>query len=75
MTKLVIIGSGGHAKSSIEVIKRAKKFKIVGLVDDKYPKNENNYKLLGADKDLVKLRKKYKHAFIGVGQLETPKKE
>ena len=74
MTKLIIIGSGGHSKSSIEVINRSKKFKIIGIVDDNYQKNENSYKFLGNDNDLVKLRKKYKYAFIGVGQLETPKK-
>ena len=74
MTKLIIIGSGGHSKSSIEVINRSKKFKIIGIVDDNYQKNENSYKFLGNDNDLVKLRKKYKYAFIGVGQLETHKK-
>ena len=34
-TKLLIIGSGGHAKSCIEIIENIQKFKIMGLIDSK----------------------------------------
>ena len=71
MIKLIIIGCGGHAQSSIDIIERTKKFKIVGIVDDNYKEKENSYKFLGTDKDLPKLRNKYEQAFIGIGHIET----
>ena len=33
--KILIIGAGGHAKSCIDLILSTKKYKIVGLVDNK----------------------------------------
>ena len=38
-TKVLIIGSGGHAKSCIDVIENSKKFNIVGLIDNDKKKN------------------------------------
>ena len=32
--KIAIIGSGGHAKSCIQVIERLKNIEIIGLVDN-----------------------------------------
>ena len=32
--KIAILGSGGHAKSCIEVLSGIKNIKIVGLIDD-----------------------------------------
>ena len=44
MKKIILIGSGGHAKSCVDVIEMEKKFKIVGFVD------KNSKKLLGYKK-------------------------
>ena len=35
MDELIIIGSGGHALSCIDVIERENKYKIAGIVDKK----------------------------------------
>ena len=35
MKKIILIGAGGHCKSCIDVIEIQKKFKILGLVDNK----------------------------------------
>lgn len=71
MNKIILVGAGGHAVSCIDVIHQEKKFKIIGLIDN----NKNigskfcNYKILGKDKDLKKLRKYAKYAFISIGQI------
>ena len=52
--KVLVIGSGGHAKSCIEVIERLKKFKIIGLIDKKVNKRIEKYKVLFNDKDVKK---------------------
>tara|TARA_B100001093_G_C26342573_1_gene806693 strand:- start:238 stop:360 length:123 start_codon:yes stop_codon:yes gene_type:complete len=36
MNNMIIIGNGGHAISCIEVIEAENKFKILGLVTEKY---------------------------------------
>ena len=56
--------------SCIDVIQQEKKFKIVGLVDNK--KIDSKFmgiKILGKDKDLKKLKKITKYAFVSVGQV------
>lgn len=40
MKKILIIGAGGHAKSLIDVIETTKKFKIIGLIDNKKSKKK-----------------------------------
>ena len=40
MRKIILIGGGGHALSCIDVIEHEKKFKIVGIVDDKLKKEK-----------------------------------
>ena len=43
--KLAIIGSGGHAKSCIEVIEGHKNIEIIGLIDNNPKKKSENIKL------------------------------
>ncbi len=71
MKKIILIGGGGHALSCIDVIESEKKFKIVGIVDGNLKKGKKilNYKVIGGDKDLKKIKKNIKHAFIAVGQI------
>lgn len=73
--KIVIIGAGGHAKSCLDVINSNDKiYKIAGLVDsNKSIKKISNYKILGAEKDLRKIFKKYKYAIVGFGQIKSYK--
>ena len=35
MKKIILIGAGGHAKSTIEIINKLNKFIIIGLIDKK----------------------------------------
>lgn len=71
--KLILIGAGGHALSCIDVIEAEKKFKIIGLVDNskKIGSEILNYKIIGRDADLLKLRKFANYAFISVGQIKS----
>ena len=70
--KIILIGSGGHANSCIDVIHSINKYKISGYVDDKI-NDICPLKYLGNDKDLTKLRKTYENAFIGIGFIKSPK--
>ena len=72
--KIIIIGSGGHAASCINIIEKIKKYKIHGIVDNKNEIKNLNYKLIGSDKDLSKIKNKIKFAFIGIGQIKSSKK-
>ena len=35
MKKIILVGAGGHALSCIDVIEAEKKYKIIGLIDNK----------------------------------------
>ena len=74
MIDLLLIGAGGHANSCFDVIETTKLYNIVGLIekDQKLNLNHLNYPIIGLDKDLKNLRKKYDHAFITIGQIKTP---
>ena len=72
--KIIILGSGGHAKSCIDVINKTNKFIISGIIE-KENKIITDLKIpiLGTDADLILLRKKFKYAFIAIGQIKSPK--
>jgi len=74
MNKIILVGAGGHAYSSIDVIEEEDKFKIIGLIDKNFPSNKTiaKYKIIGNDDDLNNLRKKYKYALVTVGQIKNP---
>lgn len=73
MKKIILIGAGGHALSCLDVIKQEKKFQVIGFLDNK-KKIGSSYmgiKIIGKDKDLLKLKKITKYAFITIGQIST----
>ena len=75
MQKIVLIGAGGHCKSCIDVIENQNLYQIIGLVDNIEKKNnEFQYPIIGNDKNLPLLRKKYKFAFVTLGQIKSPTK-
>ena len=49
MKKIILIGAGGHCVSCIDVIEMQRKFKIVGLIDNKKKNFLLNYKIIGND--------------------------
>ena len=71
---ILIIGSGGHATSCIDVIESENRFKIAGIITNEKIHNFNGYQILGMDSDLPDLRKKFNNVLIGIGQLKDPKK-
>tara|TARA_B100001057_G_scaffold210558_1_gene211117 strand:- start:3851 stop:4432 length:582 start_codon:yes stop_codon:yes gene_type:complete len=67
--KIAIIGSGGHAKSCIEVIEGIKNIKIVGLIDNDPSKKIGKYKVICNEKNIIKLKKITKNLILGIGSL------
>lgn len=72
--KILLLGSGGHCHSVIDIIEEEDKFFIAGIID-----NEKNigdkvlsYEIIGCDDDLKELNKEYKYACITVGQIKSP---
>ena len=74
--RIIVIGSGGHAKSVIEVIESMRKFEIMGLIGLKEEVNQKilGYKVIGSDDDLVRLREICSNSFIGIGQIKSSQK-
>lgn len=72
--KILLLGSGGHARSCIEVIENNIHdiFLISGLVD-KIKSNmivNGKYKIIGNDSDLNFLKKKIDYAFVAFGDIK-----
>jgi sugar O-acyltransferase (sialic acid O-acetyltransferase NeuD family) len=70
---LILIGSGGHARSCIDVIEQQGKYKIAGLVGLAGQKNvkQCGYDVIASDDELAKLAHIYEYALIAVGQIQT----
>ena len=73
MKKIILIGGGGHCKSVIDVIEQERKFKIAGIIDKPSLIGTKilRYSVIGSDKDLKNLGKKYSYALITVGQINS----
>ncbi len=71
--KLLLIGSGGHFNSCIDIIEKNKKFNIIGCVSNKTNNKLDKYKIIGSDNDLPELRNKFHNAFICIGQIKDLK--
>lgn len=66
---LIIIGSGGHSNSVMEVIEETKIYNNIYFVDDNYErlKNLSNKKFLGKVRDLKKFKKYSSSVFVALG--------
>ncbi len=75
MEKIIIIGSGGHATSCVDVILNENKFEIAGVItqDTKIDKFLN-YEVFHSEEQLSILSKDIPNAFIGIGQIKDYKK-
>lgn len=72
MEELLLIGSGGHAKSVIDSIESQRIYKIAGFLDilERQGTIYKNYKVIGSDIDAEKFFKDgIKNAFICIGYL------
>tara|TARA_Y100000590_G_scaffold468581_1_gene651846 strand:- start:31391 stop:31975 length:585 start_codon:yes stop_codon:yes gene_type:complete len=72
MNKILIIGSGGHAKVCIDLIEESSQFEIVGIVSPDLSKEFCSYPILGDDNNLKDLKQNANHALIGIGQIRSP---
>jgi sugar O-acyltransferase (sialic acid O-acetyltransferase NeuD family) len=73
MKKIILIGAGWHCVSCIDVIEMQRKFKIVGLIDNKKKNFLLNYKIIGNDKELKKFSRKIQYALITTGCIKNSK--
>ena len=73
MKSLLLLGSGGHCKSCIDVIETCGKFKIRGIIihPDQSIQKFMNYEVLGNDINISNLFDKDDLAFICVGQIKS----
>ena len=74
--KIIIIGSGGHAKSVIDVIESTNSWEIVGLIGLQSDLNKKvlGYEVVGTDDELKSFRKICKNCFIAIGQIKSSDK-
>lgn len=71
MDKILILGSGGHARSLADVLEREKKYEIAGYVVNEEKEMANGeYPVIGNDHSLEKLFESgIKNAALGIGYL------
>lgn len=70
---LLLVGSGGHCRSVIDVLECAG-VPVAGVVCGEHcaPEPVFTYPVLGKDPDLGALRERYNEALVTVGQIQTP---
>ena len=74
MKKIILLGSGGQAKSCIDVINSEKLFKVSGLISNSKKKSFLNLKILGNNDYLKNLKNKDKiNLHIAIGFISSPK--
>ena len=73
MTSIVLVGGGGHCKSSIEAINSDGRFRIEGIVDNQYTTADKclGIPYIGRDDDLKAILAKFKMALVTVGQIKN----
>jgi len=71
--KLLLIGSGGHANSCIDVIEQEGKFDIAGLVGhpNEVGTKHFGYEVVASDEDLESLFLEFKFALVTIGHIES----
>ena len=70
MDKIIILGNGGHARSIVDTIERLGHYEIVGYVVNGESCKQDDYPIIGKDKDLEKIYQSgIRYAAIGIGYL------
>ncbi len=71
--KLILIGTGGHCKSRIDVIEAEGKYEIKGLLDskEKIGQQVSNYPIIGTDDDIADLVKEGYSFMVCIGQIKN----
>lgn len=73
--KLIILGSGGHSKVVIDIIKQNSEYEIEGLVDNNVGDEILGISVIGSDDDLINIFERgIKNAFVAIGSNNIRKK-
>ena len=74
MSSIILLGSGGHCKSCIDVIEKSYSHKIKGIIDKPNQVNKEfmGYKILGNDHQLQDHFQENDCSLICVGQIKSP---
>ena len=71
---LLIVGAGGHAQACVDVVEAGGVYRIAGLVG--LPKEKGTqvlgHQVIGDDRELPKLVKKYGKCLVAIGQIKSP---
>jgi sugar O-acyltransferase (sialic acid O-acetyltransferase NeuD family) len=72
--QLLLVGAGGHARASADVIEREGCYEIVGLVgtETELGQSRFGFKVIATDSNWDLLARDYRYAFIGIGQIKAP---
>jgi len=73
MDAIIVLGGGGHAKVVLSILRKLKRYRILGYADLRDRGVVLGAAYLGTDRDLAALaaRRKSLHAVLGVGQVGT----
>lgn len=73
VSKLILIGGGGHCHACIDVIESTQKFEIIGIIDteDKLGQSVLDYSVVGTDEDLPKFINKDTWFLITLGHIKS----
>lgn len=71
---ILLVGSGGHARSCIDVLEQQARYSIVGLVGlpGEVAREVLGFSVLGTDEMLQSFKDKCDNALVAVGQIEIP---
>jgi len=74
--KLILIGAGGHARASIEVIERTERFNIFGLIGltNEVGSSQLGYNVIGTDDEIALFLDGCRNAIITMGHINSPDK-
>lgn len=73
--KLIILGSGGHSKVVIDIVKQNSEYEIEGLIDNNVGDEILGIPVIGNDDDLIKIFESgIKNAFVAIGSNNVRKK-
>lgn len=76
MRKIIILGSGGHARSVLHTLKQSNNFELIGILDkeEQVGKILDSIPIIGTDQDMKKYYDQgIENLFIGVGSIGNTK--
>ncbi|MCU0326671.1 MAG: hypothetical protein MUF45_15700 [Spirosomaceae bacterium] len=75
LSKIILIGGGGHCHACIDVIESTQQYEILGILDtkDKAHQKVLGYNIIGDDDDIPNLISDEVSFLITVGHIKSPK--